>query len=184
MARHSLVTSDRHPGRLDGGFTLIELIAVLVIVAIMAGVAAPTLSTMGVARSGMAGKQVLRDLTFARQRAVATGVTSWVVFNTGSESWSILAENPASPGRAGATVLTDMATGRPYSTTLGTGEYVGVGLVSCTFDGNTEVGFDWLGKPFNSAETALAWQGSVVLSGQNVVTVEAITGHVMYAPPP
>src|SRR6185503_7257913 len=102
----------------DGGFTLIELITVIVIAAILAGVTVPTLSGLGSARSGMAGKQILRDLTFARQRSVATGVVSWVVFNSGTGTWSILAENPASPGRAGATILSDMATGRPYTTTL------------------------------------------------------------------
>ena len=172
----------RRPSPTDGGFTLIELITVVVIVAILAGVAVPILGSVGAARSGMAGKQILRDMTFARQRAVATGAVSWIVFNTGAGTWSVLAENPASPGRAGATVLNDLATGRPYTTTVGTGEYAGVSITSCNFGAGQEVGFDWLGRPRINDSTSLAAQGSVVLSGGNRVTVEAITGHVTFVP--
>jgi prepilin-type N-terminal cleavage/methylation domain-containing protein len=163
-------------------FTLIELIAVIVILAIMAGVAVPTLNTMSDTRSSTAGKQLLRDMTFARQRAIATGVTSWVVFNVGTETWSILAENPASPGRAGANVLTDMATGKPYAFTLGVGDYVGVGITSAAFDGGNEVGFNWLGASLDSGAGTLDNPGTVILTGGDRVTVEEHTGHVTYAP--
>ena len=178
----SIRTRCRRPQVSDGGFTLLELITVIVIAAILAGVAVPTLSGLAGARSGMAGKQIHRDMTFARQRSVATGVVSWVVFNSGAGTWSVLAENPASPGRAGATMLNDMATGRPYTTTLGAANYVGVSITSCNFGGGQEIGFDWLGKPRISDSTSLAAQGSVVLSGGNRVTVEAITGHIAYVP--
>lgn len=177
----NLIASGNVPSQARG-FTLIELISVIVIVVILTGVAVPTLSSLAVTRSGMAGKQVLRDMTFARQRAVATGVVSWVVFNTGAKTWSILAENPASPGRAGATVINDLATGRPYTTTLGIAEYVGVNFTSCTFGAGQEVGFDWLGRPRISDSTNLAAQGSVVFSAANRVTVEPITGHIAYVP--
>lgn len=154
----------------------------IVILAIMAGVALPTLNTMASSRSSAAGKQLLRDMTFARQRALATGATSWVVFDTGAATWSILAENPASPGRAGATVLTDMATGKPYTVALNSGDYLGVNFTSCNFDGGNEVGFNWIGQPFNSAQNALAAQGQVVLNGGDQITVRTVTGYVTYAP--
>lgn len=176
---------DHHPRRSrkrPAGFTLIELVAIIVLVGIMAGVALPSLSNLAGTRSGAAGKQLLRDLTFAQQRALTTGTVSWVVFNTGAGTWSILAENPASPGRAGATVITDMATGKPFVTTVGVNEYVGVSMTACNFDGATEVGFNWLGKPLNSTGAALAAQGSVTLSAGNRVTVEAVTGCIRYVP--
>jgi type II secretory pathway pseudopilin PulG len=161
---------------------LIELVAVIVVLAILAGVAMPTLNNVNDTRSGAAAKMLLRDMTFARQRAIATATVSWVVLNPATETWSILAENPASPGRANATVLTDMATGKPYITTIGTGDFAGAGISTAAFDGQPEVGFDWLGKPLNSTGGALSLSGSVVFTGGDAVTVQFRTGHVAHVP--
>ena len=169
--------------RRDGGFTLIELVAVLVIVAVLAAVAVPTLDAIGGTRATMAAKQLLRDLTFARQRAVATGTVTWVVFDTAAETWSILTEDPDNPGRAGATLMSDPATGRSYTQTLGAGSFVGVQIVSAAFDGDVEVGFDWLGRPLSASESSLAAQGSVTLTANHVVNVAQTTGYASYAAP-
>lgn len=166
-----------------GGFSLIELLAIIVIVVLLAGVAAPSIAAMSQSRAKMAARHLHRDMTFARQRAIATGTRSWVVFNTGAETWSILAENPSSPGRSNAVVLRDDATNAPFTQTLGVGSFVGVQIVSASFDGNVEVGFDWLGRPLNSSEANLAAQGTVVLTGNNQLTVEVGTGHVRYIAP-
>ena len=168
----------RLPRTSVGGFTLIELLTVLVIVAVLAGVAVPTLNTMSGSRSSMAARQLLRDLTFARQRAIATGTTSWVVFNTPLSRWTVMAENPLAPGRAGATAISDLATGRTYVISLNTGDFVGVTITGCNFDAATEIGFNWLGKPLNSTSANLAANGTVNLSGGVQITVYRGTGHV------
>ena len=72
----------RRPHR-GGGFSLIELVAVLVIAAIMAAVAVPTLSSLAATRAWAAAKLVARDLTYARERAMTTGLRTWVGFKTG-----------------------------------------------------------------------------------------------------
>ena len=173
------------PRRLSrgGGFSLIELIAVMIVVGILAAAVAPVLSATASTRAAMAARHLVRDLTFARQRAVATGTRSWVVFDTAADTWSVLAEDPNSPGRINAAVLTDPATSGPFVQSLGVNQFVGVQLVTAAFDGNDEIGFDWLGRPLNQTEAALAAQGSVTLSGSHVVTVEVGSGFVAYAPP-
>jgi prepilin-type N-terminal cleavage/methylation domain-containing protein len=169
----------RSPTR-TAGFTLIELIAVIVMIAILGSVAAATMD-LSSARSGLAAKQLLRDMTFARQWAIATGTNSWVVVSTGSNVWSVLAEDPANPGRVNATAMTDMATGKQYTTTLGVNDYVGVSVTGCNFDGGTEVGFDWLGRPIVSGGPLVA-QGTITLTGGRQIVVEAGSGHIRYTP--
>ncbi len=172
----------RRPSPGDG-FTMIELVAVMVIVAILAASAAPALNSLANTRSSMASQLLLRDLTFARQYAVATGSRTWVVFDVGAESWSVLVENPASPGRTGAAILTDPATGKPYTETLGGTDYPGVGLVTAAVDGGSEIGFDWIGRPLNSGETDLAASGVITLTNGHQITIEVETGHVEYVAP-
>jgi Tfp pilus assembly protein FimT len=159
------------------------MVAVLVIVAVLAGVAVPAMSSIDGARRAVAARHLLHDLSFARQWAVATGTRTWVVLDPGAETWSVLAEDPAAPGRAGATVLSDPGTGEAYTVTLDVDALAGVRMVSADFDGGVEVGFDWLGRPLNDGETSLAAPGTVVLDGGHSVTVAAATGHVTHAGP-
>lgn len=173
---------NRRPAR-GGGFTLIELVAVMVVVSILALTAAPALSVTTGTRAGMAATQLHRDLTYARQHAVATGARTWVVFDTGADSWSLLGENPLSPGRLGATALTDPGTGEPFLVTLGAGSFRGVDVLSAAFDGDVEVGFDWIGRPLSASENALSTDGVVTLNEGYVVGVAAATGHVTLTVP-
>jgi prepilin-type N-terminal cleavage/methylation domain-containing protein len=166
-----------------GGFTLLELIAVIVIVAILAAVAVPTVGSIASSRGAAAGRQLLRDLTFARQRATATGVRAWVVFDLANENWAVLAEDPSSPGRVDAVVLSDPSTGRDFTQQLGSGAFFGVAITSAAFDGAAEVGFDWLGEPLNSSETDLAANGTVTLSTGHSVTVIKGSGLATFASP-
>jgi len=168
---------------MDGGFTLIELIAVMVIIAILAAAAVPTMSSLDSSRAAAAARQLLADVTFARQRAVATGTPSWVVFETDAQSWSVLAEDPDNPGRASATVLDDPVDGRPYTQTLAAQRFVNVQLLTAEFDGSDQVGFDWLGRPLNQAETELAADGTATISGGFTLTVHKMTGHVTLTTP-
>jgi type II secretion system protein H len=71
------------------GFTLIELLAVLLIMGLVAGITLPNLSlrservVMGVAQD------LAADLSFTRQRAVATGATHRVVVDLDASAWWI-----------------------------------------------------------------------------------------------
>lgn len=104
MLKLTAIAHARRPIR-GGGFTLVEMVAVLVLVAIIAVVAVPSVNSFGDTRAAMAARQLQRDLTFARQRAIATGTKTWVSFNLAENAWTLLTEDPENPGRNSATVL-------------------------------------------------------------------------------
>ena len=160
------------------GFSLTELVVVIVLVAIMAAAAVPAIGSMASAKPGAAARHLARGLTFARQQALARGVTRWVVFNTTDERYSVLIESLASPGRAGATALIDPATGRSFVQSFVSGEYSHVDLVSVSIGGaaGTDLGFDWLGRPVNAAGTLLTATSTITLGGGHSISVQPQTG--------
>jgi prepilin-type N-terminal cleavage/methylation domain-containing protein len=165
-----------------GGFTLIELIAVLVIVGIMSAAVVPALNSYGSSRQVAASTQVLSDLHFARQRAVARGVRTWIVFDTDAETYSIFTESSESPGRDNRVAMTDEVTGGAYVIDLSTGPYAGSGITSAVIGDDVEVGFDYLGRSLDANEAILSTDGSVVLAGGFTITIAARTGHCYIAP--
>ena len=173
----------------DGGpqraYTLIELIAVMVLIAIMAAVAVPSIGNLTSTRASTAARQLARDLTFARQQAGARGVTMWVVFSTSNETYSILAERASTPGLANALTITDPATGRPFVQRFMAGDFIDVDLTSVSIGGNngTHLGFDWLGRPLNSAGAVLTSGSSISLNnGAFTIAVTPQTGFVTVQP--
>jgi prepilin-type N-terminal cleavage/methylation domain-containing protein len=169
--------SNARRARKAGGFTLPEMIVVVAITAIMAATAAPSLLNLGSTRCAAAARQLVRDLTFARQRSIATGTRHWVVFNTSTQTWSVLIENINSPGRSGATALNDLASGRPFVQTMNAAPFSAVSLTAVSIGGASEIGFDWQGKPLNASEAALTTDGTVTFTGSRTVTIKANTGY-------
>jgi prepilin-type N-terminal cleavage/methylation domain-containing protein len=160
------------------GFTLIEVLTVMLLAGLLAGAAIPAMRSLAGTRASAAQRQIQRDLSFARERAVSTGCRSWVVFSTVANTYSVLAEPAGTPGRAGAVVLNDPGTGKAYTVSI-QAMAPGTSLVSAVFGAGAEVGFDWRGCPLNSAGTALSGSGVVTITGGRTVTVRPGTGHVM-----
>ena len=169
-----------------GGFTLLEVTAVMVVLGIVAATAIVSLSSTTGKRSAMAARQLQRDMTFARQRAVATGTRSWLDFETNTGAWTVRVENPASLGRVPSPVLTDPATGGEFVQAMNTGSFLGVTITTVDFDSEDWIGFDWLGRPLDKTGEATPFtaDGSVTFSGGEKVTVDKDTGHIAFVPAP
>lgn len=161
------------------GFTLIEMIAVVVVLGVLSVSAAISLSGNPAARSRAAAALIARDLAFARERALATGNPTWVVFSVGANSYSVLAENPAAPGRVGALTLTDPATGRSMVASLSDPIFADVTIASVSIPGGgNDLGFDWMGRPVNAAGTRLTTSVTVTLNPSQTITIAAGAGTV------
>ena len=167
-----------------GGFSLIELVAVIVVAGILAASAILSINSLTDNRTAIAAKQAQRDLTFARQWAVATGSRTWVEFDAALEKWTVRAEDPDMPGKGNATIVDDPATGGQFIQTLGSDHFSGVSIATADFGGNDEVGFDWLGRPLDElTTTVLTVVGSVTFNDGYKVTVQGDTGHIGYVKP-
>lgn len=165
------------------GFSLIELAAIVVILAILAAVAAPSLARIPGIRTAVAAEQLAGDLGFARGWALATGVRCWVVFDLSAQEYCILVEDSDAAGRGGATPLMEVAQPGPSVVSLGSGAFQGIQVASVDFDGGAEVGFDDLGRPLDDAEDELRREGVVTLSTGHTIHVATESGVVSYAGP-
>ena len=134
----------RRAGRSRGGFSLLELIVVLVIMAIMAAIATPRYGqAVARYRTEMAARKVAADLTFARKRARTSSASQVVNFNVADGGYQL-------PG------VTDMRTSATdYSVSLSSAPYQ-ARIVSADFDGDPDVTFDGYGVPDSGGTVVVA----------------------------
>lgn len=155
------------------GFSLIELIAVIVVMAILS--ISATMSMSGVAgnRQAAAARQIARDLSWLRERAMTTGRPAWATFNTSTDTYAFLGDVAATPGYANATAITDPATSRAFSQRLNAGDFAGIDMVSAT---DAAFGFDSRGRPIGTGGALLTTTITVSVTGSRSASVLAQTG--------
>jgi len=163
---------------MNRAFTLIELIAVIVITAIISAVALPSLGMISNARSVGAAQTLAAHLEYARELAFNTGLRAWVVLDVNNDTAATFANAEGTETFAQATPATDPRSGLPMTLSLNTGDYVGVTITSAVIAGGTTVGFDWLGTPIDTAEQPLLADGVITLSGGPKVFIHAVTGDI------
>lgn len=158
---------------------MLELVVVIVITAILSLTAAPMLSHFATLRQNAGAARVRSDVSLARQRAVATGLRTWAVFDTGGQTLTLYEESSATPGRANRTAMAVPGeVGSGWVTRFNTGEFRGATLLTVDLDGGAEVGFDYLGRPYTQSESLMTSDGTITMSGGVTITVEGESGHV------
>jgi len=147
------------------GFTLIELIAVIVIIAIAAMLAIPMFGSAASAQIRAAADMVAADLEYAKSMAISRQKTYTVTFDESAESYSITDESG---------IISHPVTHKDYVVNFKEdGRVNKVNIVDADFASSEQVSFTYLGSPDNG--------GSVTLSGGTktmTITVEAVTGYV------
>ncbi len=106
---------------------------------------------------------------------MGSSLDTWVGFDAGGDLVSVYVEDPANPGKAGRLAMPDPLTRDAMILVLGSD---GAGLESASFGLTTEVQFDDNGIPHDGNGTALSSDGTVTVTGGNVIRVTKTTGLV------
>ncbi len=161
--------------RLSSGFTMIELIVVMTIVAVLAAIAIPRLAAPGARRLRRASHQLATHIKLARDLAMATSRHTWVVFDLSGDSYSVYIEDPDNPGRSHRISVTHPETGGDFDVALNTGDFAGVEFGG-HFGGEVELEFDSLGRPYNGTTGTLLPRdvGILLQAGSTTRTVRVV----------
>ncbi len=147
------------------GFTLIELMAVIVIIAIAAMLAIPMFGSAASAQIRSAADMIAADIEYAKSMAISRQKTYTVIFDESAESYSIEDETG---------IISHPVTHKDYVVNFKTDSRVNkVNIVDADFGPSEQVSFTYLGSPDNG--------GSVTLSADTktiTITVETVTGYV------
>jgi type II secretion system protein H len=90
------------PGPGGAGFTLVEILAVIVILGIASAIVIPQIGTRDDMRVKAAARTLIADLIYAQNLAISTGQVVYVRFDVAGNQYSMLT-NPANAKRRRAT---------------------------------------------------------------------------------
>jgi len=157
-----------------GGFTIIEVLIVVVIIGVAAAIAVPMMSSAGSMQLRAAASMVAADMEYAKSMAISRGQFYAVVFNATADSYEI-------QDASGVVIAHPVKKGFDYEIDFrNDGRVDRVDLVSASFNATATVKFDYLGSPYDGGNNALN-SGLVTLqagSATKTVSVEPVTGFI------
>ena len=152
--------------RISRGFTTIEILIVVVIIAIAAFTAIPMMSSASSMQVRSASNMIIGDLEYAKSIAISRSQNYSVVFDTSAESYEIQDQSGnviAHPIKKGFDYIIDFQNDSRLNK---------VNIDSTTLSSNT-VTFNSLGSPDNGGTITVEAGGDSI-----TITVEPVTGYV------
>jgi prepilin-type N-terminal cleavage/methylation domain-containing protein len=152
----------------SGGFTVVELLIVVVIIAIAAMLAVPMITSAAGIQVRSAANMVAADLEYAKSIAISRGQDFSVVFDKVNESYSIEDQGGGvipHPVKKGFDYLIDFRRDSRLDK---------VDIADVDFNSTSRVTFDCLGSPDSGGIITLQAGGTVM-----TVSVEPVTGFIL-----
>ena len=166
-ADRALEGKDRALDRCRSGFSVVELLIVVLMMGIFAAVAAPTyLDSLVFHRVELAARRLKADLELARQTARLKSTAQTVAFTNSGYTLDPVVKALDNPNES-------------YSVDLSTPPFE-LTAVTANFNSTTSLTFDGFGRP-SSDGAPLSSDGTIVLAAKNhqcTVTVHAASGQV------
>jgi Tfp pilus assembly protein FimT len=166
----------------QSGFTLIELIMIILVIAILGGFMSVGLSGLATSRLDQAVRKVVGDLRYAQQLAISTQSRHGMTVN--STAQYTIHRDPADTAITNA-----VSVGGPFVVAFDSyqqGQLSGVRLASATpFCGgaNGIIEFNSIGAPTNTGGTVLTCNSSLTLNysgNTRTITIQQNTGNLAY----
>jgi prepilin-type N-terminal cleavage/methylation domain-containing protein len=149
------------------GFTLVELLIVLVILSIVGLTAIPMMSSAADIQIRSATNMIAADIEYARSMAISRGQDYSVVFDKDADSYKIVDPN-------GTVIQHPVKKGFTYEVNFRKESRLSrVDIASADFNGTQTVTFDCLGSPVNGGSVSLQ-AGAVTAT----ISVEPVTGFI------
>lgn len=151
------------------GYTLVEVLIIVAILGVAAGIIVPQMLAAGSLGVQAAARVIIADILFAQNEAIAHQRTRSVVFDPDNESYSLADEN-------GAVLTAKWKSGEENNYIIDftdDSRFQGVVIVSADFAGSSTLVFDDLGGPLNGGTVEIEFQGQ-----RYRVTVASFTGRV------
>ncbi len=159
------------------GFTLAEVLVVVVIVGISAAIVIPMISDTTDLQAGSAARQVVSTLLYAQTESISKQNSLQVVFDSGGNQYEV-------QDLAGNIVDDPVIGNSDYRVDFAdTPHLAEVSLTNVNFDGVSNVWFDKLGAPYtgNPVDKTPLSVGEVALRAGDrtvTVTVEPVSGRI------
>lgn len=169
------------------GFTLIEILVVVVILGIAAAVIVPHIGSRSDLKATSAARLVMADLIYVQNRSISQQKWHYVQFDAATESYKVLDVIGATPN-----VITHPVEQSPFVVAIGASGPAplrDVMIDAVSFDGQPVLAFDEMGTPYahntaTNVTTAMS-AGTVSLKCKNMllnIIVEPFTGELRLGP--
>ena len=155
-------------------FTLLEVIIVLIIIGIVAGIAVPIYTSAASIQLKTAADVVASDLEYAKNMAISTGKSYSVVFDTRAESYSI-------EDSGGQVISHPVHIGASYIVNFKRDSRLNqVDIASTTFGAANTIKFDNIGAPSYGTGNVSGNNFVQLRAGGNTmkVKIESVTGYI------